>query len=709
MSTHEVRPVSTSPPELRFGPADFLRVLRQRRGLIRNVTLAIVAVTAVVMFALPTRYSTSAVVMLDQRKNTVADASSVLSALPTDPSTVQNQIQVLSSRDLALKVIDKLHLEADPEFNPPPGGIDLNPLHYLRTSPKSGPSDGREVAVDSFLRNLDVTSLGVSTSLQVSFSAKDPEKAARIANTLAKSYTDDQIALKRGAARQAAAWLSDRMHQLAQQMQQQEAAVQLYKAEHNLIDSADGKSLVDDQLMAINAQLIAAQSDLAEKKAAYDRVAALSRTGNAAAITPVVNSKMIGDLRTQEAELVRQESDLATRYGPNHPKMEAIRNEKRDLAAKISREVQGIAGSLESDLEVARAHVGSIQASLAKAERQARVENMARVQLKALEANLGSTRATYESFVARLRAVQDQDDIQIPEARVISTAPVPTAPSSPHRSLFIGASIPGGLLVGVLIALLLERFGAPATAPTATPVRPVRRAERERPPVAPPAAVPAYAEVTPPPASPPSPVLPPVLAELAASPDLRLADWVLDHPESPYGRGLNKLLATLASLRHGQAQIVCLTSAAPDPCQSVTALALARMAVRSGLRTMLIDAESSRLAPASPTSGLAAMVTGTPFATAVLKDRRSSVYCLSAPASVWPQADAVLAGLRRSCDLVLVNAPAAGSAAVWPHLVRLSDAVLLQTPATAAPATIAHALRWLVAMRAPLRGLVVTR
>lgn len=702
MSTHEVRPVSTSPPELPFGPADFLRVLRQRRGLIRNVTLAIVAVTAVVMFALPTRYSTSAVVMLDQRKNTVADASSVLSALPTDPSTVQNQIQVLSSRDLALKVIDKLHLEADPEFNPPPGGIDLNPLHYLRASPKSGPSDGREVAVDSFLRNLDVTSLGVSTSLQVSFSAKDPEKAARIANTLAKSYTDDQIALKRGAARQAAAWLSDRMHQLAQQLQQQEAAVQLYKAEHNLIDSADGKSLVDDQLMAINAQLIAAQSDLAEKKAAYDRVAALTRTGNAAAITPVVNSKMIGDLRTQEAELVRQEADLATRYGPNHPKMEAIRNEKRDLAAKISREVQGIAGSLESDLEVARAHVGSIQASLAKAERQAREENMARVQLKALEANLGSTRATYESFVARLRAVQDQDDIQIPEARVISTAPVPTAPSSPHRTLFIGASIPGGLLVGVLIALLLERFGAPATAPVAAPARRV-----ERPAVVPPAAVPAYAEVPPPPA--PPPVLPPVLAELAASPDIRLADWVLDHPDSPYGRGLNRLLATLASLRHGQAPIICLASASPDPSQSVTALALARMAVRSGLRTLLIDAESGRLAPASSTSGLAAMVAGTPFATAVLKDRRSSVYCLSAPASVWPQADAVLAGLRQSCDLVLVNAPAAGSAAVWPHLARLSDAVLLQTPATAAPATIAHALRWLVAMRAPLRGLVVTR
>lgn len=704
MSTHDARPESTAPPESSFGPADFLRVLGERRRLIRNVTIATVVATAAVMFSLPTLYTTRAVVLLDQRKNAVADASSVLSALPTDPAAVQNQIQVLSSRDLALKVIDRLHLDADPEFNPALGGgglPDLNPLHYLRGR-GGGPADGREAAVTSFLNHLDVSSLGVSTSLEVSFRSKDPAKAARIANALAKAYTEDQIAVKREAARQAAGWLTERMHQLSAQMQEQESAVQLYKAEHDLVEAADGKSLVDDQLVAINNQLITAQSDLAEKKAAYDRVSALAKTGDPAAITPVVNSKMIGDLRTQEAELVRQESDLATRYGPNHPKMVAIHNEKRDLAAKIAREVHGIAGSLESDLEVARAHVGSIQASLARVERQARQDNMARVKLKALEANLASTRTTYESFVARLRAVQDQDNIQIPEARVISSAPVPSAPSSPHRSLFIGASIPGGFLLGLLLALLLERFGAPVPVPTKAP--PARTAIERPSQPRPMGPVPAYAQ--PRPAAPP---LPPVLAEIAGSTDLRLADWVLDQPNSAYAQGLSAILGSVMLARGTEALVVSLTSAAPDPGQSVTALALARMATRIGLRTLLIDAERSRLVPASPHTGLAAMVDGTPFATAVLKDRRTNLYCLSAVAAVWPQADAVLAEIGHGFDLVLINAPAAGEASVWPHLARLSHTVLLQTAASANPGRLEAALRWLVAMRAPLRGLVVTR
>lgn len=714
MSTEEPRLKSPTPPEKPFGPADLLRVIGARRRLIRNVTLATVAITAAVMFSLPTLYSTSAVVMLDQRKNNVADVASVLSALPTDPSGVQNQIQVLSSRDLALKVIDKLRLTGDPEFNSAlaRGGLpDLNPLHYLRRASSPGdPASQRDGVVNAFLSRLDVSQLGLSTSIQVTFTARDPEKAARIANVLAQTYTEDQVAVKVQAARKAAQWLSERMHQLAQQVQQQEGAVQLYKAEHDLVESADGKSLVDAQLVAINAQLIAAQSDLAEKRAAYERVAALSKTGNAADITPVVNSKMIGDLRAQEAEVVRQEADLATRYGPNHPKMIAIRNEKKDLSAKIAREVQGIAGSLESDLEVARSHVGSIQASLARVEHEAREENLARVKLKELEANLASTRTAYETFVTRLRAVQDQDDIQNPEARVISTAPIPAAPSSPHRSLFIGASIPGGFLLGMLIALLLERFGAAAALPAAAPV--VRAPRPARPA---PAAVPAFAEApfaaaqTAPDFAPPPVAMPPLLAELAASPDLRLADWVLDHPASPYGRGLAGILSGVMEQRTGSAVVLALTSASPDPGQTVTALALARIAVRSGLRTVLIDADRGRLVPGSPNAGLAAMLRGTPAHNAALKDRLTNVYCLSALPGVWPHAANALAALRGGCDLVLINAAPVGTPGVWPHLAQHLDAAVLLAPVGAPQSVLDKALRSLVAIGTPLRGLVITR
>ena len=540
---------ASTPVEAPFGFADFLRVLDERRSLIRNIMLAVSALTLLVLLYLPTLYSSSAVVMLDQRKNNVADLSSVLSALPTDPSSVQNQIQVLSSRELAGRVIGKLKLYDDPEFNPALNGNAapdigdlvrmLNPANW-GSSRRAGADYERDAIVSAFLRRLDVSALGLSTSITVTFASRDPAKAALIANTLADSYTEDQVDTKVAAARKATQWLTDRMHQLAQQVQAGESAIAQYKAAHNLVDSAQGNSLVDQQLVAINALLIAAQSDLAEKKANYDRVLAMVRSGNTADVSQVVASPLIVQLRTQQGYLIRQEADLSARYGPNHPKMIAIRAQKRDLESKVAQEAARVADWIASDLAVARAHVGSIEASLARVEKQAAGDDISRVKLNALVANLASTRTMYESFVTRLRATQDQDDIQNPESRVISRAPIPTAPSSPHRVLFFLASLPAGLLLGVLVALLAERVQAPLPRQNLRPF--VGRA----------APVTARAALA----------LPPILGELPATSDMRAADFVVDNPGAPYSQALSALLSRMTPGRSGRGRIVALTT--PD-------------------------------------------------------------------------------------------------------------------------------------------------
>ena len=87
------------PPGLSL--ADFLRIVETRRGLILRVALAVIVLATVVALLLPRQYSSSAVVMLDQRKNNITDLSAVLSQLPADPATLQNQIQIITSRQIA--------------------------------------------------------------------------------------------------------------------------------------------------------------------------------------------------------------------------------------------------------------------------------------------------------------------------------------------------------------------------------------------------------------------------------------------------------------------------------------------------------------------------------------------------------------------------------------------------------------------------------
>ena len=112
-----------------------------------------------------------------------------------------------------------------------------------------------------------------------------------------------------------------------------------------------------------------------------------------------------------------------------------------------------IAGAAGNDLTVAQAHLQSLEGSLGGARSELTGENYARVQLQALESNATSTRAQYEAFVARLRQTQDQDNAAPPESRIISPAAVPLTPSAPKRTLIVAASIPLGLLLGLLAAL----------------------------------------------------------------------------------------------------------------------------------------------------------------------------------------------------------------------------------------------------------------
>jgi polysaccharide biosynthesis transport protein len=650
---------------------DLVRVARERRALIQIVAVAVVALTVAVLYALPTLYSTSASVMLDPRKNNVADLSSVLSQLPTDPSSLQNQIQILNSRDLAQEVIAKLKLYDDPEFNTSlqQSGIGallaaIDPRNWFAQTGGDDAVAEREKIVNAFLADLSVEAQGLSTTLTVRFISRDPQKAALVANTLVDTYIDDQVQAKREIGEKTTDWLVTRTRELAAQLQAQEAAVQRYKADNNITEAADGTSLADQQITAISNQLVLARVDLAQKEATGNRVAALIKAGDTADVSQILASPLIVQLRTQQAQLIAQEADLATRYGPRHPKYEAVQTQKRDLDSKIETEVNRAAGSISNDVVVSRAQVASLQSSLSAAEKQASAQNLVRVKLRALQSNAQSTRTMYEAFVTRLRETQDQDVIQSPDARVVSRAAIPAVPSSPKRMLIAAASIPTGLLLGLLAALLAERFAAPmpVRAQPATTLR-----------------------------SMPAPVLrgPPVLAEIAGALDPRAADFVIDWPHSGFA---HEIAALLRRVRWQGAKIIAVTGSDTGRAKTSLAVSLARTAARGGLRVAMIDGDLQQSAATRAMGlgpirfGLVELLKGTvPLSRAFCRDTRSPALVLSSshplrnPDVVLASAKMaeLVAHLRRTCDVVIIDAPSLLAGPQTQALARLADALLV--------------------------------
>ena len=170
-------------PDASFTLGDLIALIERRAGLILKVALTVMIATAIVLLMLPTLYSTQAIVTIDTRKNNIADQTAVLSALPTDPASLQNQLQILYSRDLATEVIGQLKLYDDPEFN-----AALNPGLLVAFNPRNWSERDlareKDDVITAFLNRLSVDPLGLSTSIAVTFTARDPDKAARIANAI---------------------------------------------------------------------------------------------------------------------------------------------------------------------------------------------------------------------------------------------------------------------------------------------------------------------------------------------------------------------------------------------------------------------------------------------------------------------------------------------------------------------------------------------
>lgn len=705
-SNLDPQPEAQFAEEAGFNLVDLLRIIRVRQKLILGTAAIIVALVTVIVIEMTPLYSATTTVMLDSRKHTMEDASAVLSGLSTDQATIQNQVQILTSLSLMGRVADKLKLNDDPEFNPKLSPLAmivgaLNPLNWLPEKKAQakvlGKDPERERIIHRLLGRLSVSPVGLSTAMKVSFEAESPAKAAVIANAIANAYVEDQLEAKFQATQKATQWLSGRIGELSKQAQLADAAVQQYKAEHNITTTANGVSVVEQQIADINGQLVTARAALAEKQANYGKLAALARAGRAADSAQVLASPLIANLRGQEATLTNEMANLSSKYGSRHPKILDLQAQKANLEAKINEEVQRFVDSAKNDADIAASHVGSLESSLRNAEQRGAGQNQDNVQLTALQSASTSARAMYEAFLGRLNQTQGQEGIQTPDARIISPAEEPSSPSSPKKGLAIGLSIPAGLILGLIIAFTMERveLGFRTTAEVESMLH-----------------VPVLSTV-------------PEIANSSGTPAQPI-DLIMDKPMSSYAEAIRGVQLGLSlSNVDTPPKVIVVTSSGPGEGKSTMTISLARIAARNGLKAVVVDGDLRRprvaksLGLDAAEKGVIDILTGEAVLSECLyKDPRSDVMvlpCVKTPPSpadllTSRSMEVLIQELRSRFDLVFID-----SAPILPVndtklLSLLADAVLFvvrweKTPRDAA----ITAIRSLADVRAPIAGVALTR
>ena len=426
------------------------------------------AVMTAVLIALITlqaqaMYTSAASVMIDIQEQSPIDFQSVFAGNPPDASVIETEVEIIRSRALTDKVVEKLELVQDPEFNlglQEPGTIDMIKSWISALVPKSLVAEEEEIQHEQFVkdsvadqvrRSLNVYRRGNTYVLNVEFKSYSPEKAAQIANAFADNYLVEQLETKFESTSRVNGWLNQRLEELRNEVRTTEEAVEVYRTNSGLL-SAQGSSLSEQQISDLNAQLIVQTSNYEEVKSRLQSVQAqVARGVPPDSIAEVLASPVVAELRRQQAEVVRRKAELSSRYGPRHPDVLEVDRESADIDAQIRLEIDRIVANLQSEVGIAQQKVRTIEQGLARLRSTLSSNNRSLVRLRELEREAAASRTLYENFLEQFKQTNNQEEITEANARVISRAVVPSSQSSPNT--------PFNIIMGCILGVIFG-FGA---------------------------------------------------------------------------------------------------------------------------------------------------------------------------------------------------------------------------------------------------------
>jgi len=667
--------------------ANALQALWRRKLLILSIMMLAVALGGVAIGILGKRFTSEAIVQLDlSRREGSFGQSDAPGVVLEASSLVQGEARILRSRPMARRVAERLGmLEAVEAIPPGPaalvtehlrrtgrgawlglgllaaeaGAPDLVPPlpEWLKTPAPvaADPDDVAGAAIAGLLRAVTIGTENRSYLVTIGATAVDPAMAAQIANTFADEYLQWRVRANAEAVTRASDWLTSQVRVTTASLQAAEAEVTAFRLRTGLATAGRGptgdvEGIRQQQLRELTTQAAAASLARLNEERRFERIQELARTGTLPSAADLQGAPLIAALLDREATAQRELLEMRANFGARHPSVLQAQAGLADVRSRISQEVRRAASLVGNDLAALRSTEAALmaqrdalqQAILAGGEQQTELRNRVEAA-EALRERLTSLRRSLESALAA-------QELPPVTAHLVQPAEADRSSSTSKSTIILGLAAIGGLLIGSILATLLERGdnGLRSGADVKSWLD-LRCAG--------------------------------MLPELPRSAVTRPADRRrVAYDEAVYGAG-----AAVNLLGGGDSRIVLVTSALPGEGKSTFCKALASELVAAGRKVLLINGAAARggwsETPAGAPAGreapqgetLPALGSGESL---VVLDRRNTfprAANISGPAGF----NSLLAEARKHFDVILIEGAPILLVADSLVLGRLADTVLM--------------------------------
>ncbi|MCA0400400.1 MAG: exopolysaccharide transport family protein [Proteobacteria bacterium] len=433
------RPASYTPYASDAGIESVAGALWRRKFWILIPTLIALVLSILVVNLMSVRYTGEARILLENRDTVYSrpDRDVRASDPAIDPEAVASQVQVVNSKDLALKVIREMALARREEFDPVQKGLGLKGallvMFGLQPDPRTIPQEERVLEV--YYKRLLVYPLGKSRVIAIEFQSEDPKLAADVANRIAEEYLSREEGAKNQTSRATSEWLDKAIDPLMKKVLAAEGRVEAFRASKGLFVGANNTSISSQQLSELNTQLSLARSQQADLQARAKLIREALRLGKVFETSEINNNELVRRLLEQRAQFKAQIALEERNLLPQHPRMKELQSQLADLEGQIRAAAERAARAFENDARTAGARVASMQAELDSQKKATALSNEDEVQLRVLEREAAALREQLNSYRNKFldAAARSGESAQPADGRIISRAFPQSEPTYPKK------------------------------------------------------------------------------------------------------------------------------------------------------------------------------------------------------------------------------------------------------------------------------------
>ena len=672
---------------------NYLRILREHWRVITSVFVTALVIGLIITLLTRPIYSATTTLQIDREAARIVNVESVepKDALTAGDEFYLTQYGLLKSVSLATRVVDKLGLASDDRF-----------LTLMGARPKHDATPGarRDATIRAVTAGITVTPVRGSRLVKVNFASADPATAARIANAVAENFIESNLDRRFEASSYARDFLQQRLAQEKEKLEASERQLVAYATTQGIInvnDQGQGKSdgdkgggeqsLTSSSLVALNSALSAAKGQTIQAEGRWRQAQASSGTN----LPDVLGNPTYQQLTQQRAKLAADYQQNLGLYKPDYPAMLQLKAQLDETDNQIRGVVRSVRDSIREQFAVATSQQASLEGEVNKLKSSFMDQRSRSVQYNILRREIDTSRSLYDGLLQRYKEVGIAGGVGTNNVSVVDRAQPPKKPSSPNVILNLGSAAGLGLILGAVLAFVIEAVDQSVNVPDDV--------ERK-------IGLPLLGTV---------PIVKKNVAPLEALSDARSS-----LSEAYYSVRTALQFSTTA----GVPPSLLVTSARPSEGKSTTALAIAQNFARLGMRVLLIDADlrnpSLHKALSLDNSyGLSNVLIGSVSMEDVLQSTDLPNLACMACGPLPPNPAELLAGRRlgdfiddllKEFDLVVVDGPPVLGLADAPLLASMMAGTLLVVEAASTRrGMVKAAIRRLMVGRAKIVGILLTK